>query len=128
MKIGRYHCGWWKAVNILKQYEHLLFAGQEIQKGSRDEKIKVVYEKFMSTLVDNLSVMLSFFAFVQIKVIKEMVHEKCYNVPKHLGGNKWSVKLSFTSYYQKTFERLWRYRHGLGKCPFGCGSRSKCYN
>ncbi len=42
----------------------------------------------MSTLVDNLSAMLSFFAFVQIKVIKDMVHEKCYNVPKHLGGNK----------------------------------------
>jgi len=34
-----------------------------------------MYERFMSTLVDNLFKMLSFFASVQIKVIKDMVHE-----------------------------------------------------
>ncbi len=34
-----------------------------------------MYERFMSTLVDNLFKMLSFFAFVQIRVIKDMVHE-----------------------------------------------------
>jgi len=40
-----------------------------------DEKIKVIYERFMSTLVNDLFKMLSFFAFVQIRVIKDMVHE-----------------------------------------------------
>jgi hypothetical protein len=73
LKIGKYHCGWEKLVNILKQYGHLLFGGQEIQEGSKDEKIKVMYERFMLTLVNNLFKM--FFAFVQISVIKDMVHE-----------------------------------------------------
>jgi hypothetical protein len=73
LKIGQYHCGWWKLVNILKQYGHLLFGGQKIQEGSKDEKIKVMYERFMLTLVNNLFKM--FFAFVQISVIKDMVHE-----------------------------------------------------
>jgi hypothetical protein len=75
LKIGQYHRGWWKAISILKQYGHFLFGGQEIQEGSRDEKVKVVCEKFMSTLVDNLFAMLSFFALVQIKVVKDMVRE-----------------------------------------------------
>jgi len=30
LKIRQYHCGWQKVVNILKQYGHLLFGGQEI--------------------------------------------------------------------------------------------------
>ncbi len=71
LKIGQYHCGWQKVVNILRQNGHLLFGGQEIQEGSREEKIKVMYERFMSTLVDNLFKM-SFFYFVQTK---DMVRE-----------------------------------------------------
>jgi hypothetical protein len=75
LKIGQYHCGWRKLVNILKQYGHLLFGGQKIQEGSKDEKIKVMNERFMLTLVNNLFKMLLFFAFVQIRVVKDMVHE-----------------------------------------------------
>jgi hypothetical protein len=51
--IGEYHCGWQKITYILKQDGHLLFRGQDIQKGSRDKKIKATYERFMPTL-DNL--------------------------------------------------------------------------
>jgi hypothetical protein len=51
LKIGQYHRDWQKAVNILKQYGHLLFAGQEIHEGGRGEKLKVMYERLMSTLI-----------------------------------------------------------------------------
>jgi hypothetical protein len=34
-----------------------------------------MYERFMLTLVNNLFKMLSFFASVQISVVKDMVHE-----------------------------------------------------
>jgi hypothetical protein len=68
LKIGQYHHGWQKAINILKQYGHLPFGGQEIHKGSTDEKMKVMYERLMSTSTNNLFKMLSFFAFVELRV------------------------------------------------------------
>jgi len=64
MKIGEYHSTWWKGINILKQDGHLLFGGQEIQKGIKDEKIEVADERFMSPL-DNLFEM-SFFSLLHI--------------------------------------------------------------
>ncbi len=74
LKIRQYHHGWRKIVNILTQYGHQLFGSQEIQEGSKDEKIKVMYERSTSTSINNLFKM-SFFAFVQISVIKDMVRE-----------------------------------------------------
>ncbi len=53
MRIGEYHSIWRKAVDILKQDDHLLFRGQEIQEDIKEEAIEVVYERLMSPL-DNL--------------------------------------------------------------------------
>jgi hypothetical protein len=74
MKIGEYHLTWWKVVNILKQDGHLLFGGQEIYEGIKDEEIKATYERVMSPL-DNLSEVSLFFTIVQIKVIEGMVRK-----------------------------------------------------
>jgi len=63
-----------KTIDILKQDGHLLFEGQEIWKGIRDEEIEVTYERLMSPL-DNLSKMSLFFIVVQIKVVEDMVCE-----------------------------------------------------
>jgi len=38
--MGEYHSAWHKAVNILKQDGHLVFKGQEIWEGIRDENIE----------------------------------------------------------------------------------------
>ncbi len=48
-----------KVVNILKQDDHILFGGQDIHEGIKDEEIKATYERLMSPS-DNLSEM-SFF-------------------------------------------------------------------
>jgi len=47
MRIGKYHHGWQKTIDILKQDGHLLFGGQEIQEDSKDKKIKAAYENPM---------------------------------------------------------------------------------
>jgi hypothetical protein len=74
MKIGEYHSTWWKAFNILKQDGHLLFEGQEIQEGIRDEEIEVAYERLMSPL-NNIFEMLIFFTIVHIRVVEDMVRK-----------------------------------------------------
>jgi hypothetical protein len=48
MRIREYHSAWQKVVDILKQDGHLMFGGQEIQEGIKDEEIKATYEKLMS--------------------------------------------------------------------------------
>ncbi len=52
-----YHCVWRKVIDTLKQDSHLLFEGQEIWEGFRDEEIKAMYERLMSPS-NNLSEML----------------------------------------------------------------------
>ncbi len=52
-----------KVVNILKQDDHLLFGGQDIHEGIKDEEIKATYERLMSPS-DNLSEMSLFFIAV----------------------------------------------------------------
>ncbi len=61
-------------MDILKQVGHLLFGDTKTQQGNNNKKIKVAYEKLMSTL-DNLFEMSFFFALVQIKAIEDMVRE-----------------------------------------------------
>jgi hypothetical protein len=73
MRIGEYHSTWWKAIDILKQDGHLLFGGQEIWEGIREEDIEVVYERLMSPS-GNLSKMSLFFTTIQIRLVKDMVH------------------------------------------------------
>jgi hypothetical protein len=74
MKMQEYHSTFRKVVNILKQDGHLLFGGQEIQKGIGDEDIEDVYQRLMSPS-DNLSEMSLFFIVIQIKAVEDMVCE-----------------------------------------------------
>jgi hypothetical protein len=74
MKIGKYHSTWQKAIDILKQNDHLPFRGQEIQEDIRDEKIEVAYKRLMSPL-DNMFKMSLFFIAIHIKVVEDMVCE-----------------------------------------------------
>jgi hypothetical protein len=74
MKMGEYHLTLWKVVNILKQDCHLLFGGENFQKGIHDEDIEDVYQRLMLPL-DNMSKMSLFFIAIQIKAVEDMVHE-----------------------------------------------------
>ncbi len=61
--MGEYHSAWHKAIDILKQDSHLMFKGQEIWEGIKDENIEAMYQRLMSSS-DNLFEMSSFFAVV----------------------------------------------------------------
>jgi hypothetical protein len=59
-------------MNILKQDNHLLFRGQEIWEGIRNEDIEASYERFMLPS-NNISKMSLFFVVVHIRVVEDMV-------------------------------------------------------
>jgi hypothetical protein len=63
-----------KAIDILKHDGHLMFGGQEIQKGICDKDTEVVYQKLMSPS-NNMSKMSLFFFVIHIKVIEDMVRK-----------------------------------------------------
>jgi hypothetical protein len=46
----RYHRGWHKVVDILKQDGHFLFGSTKIWQGNNNEKIHATYERLMSVL------------------------------------------------------------------------------
>jgi hypothetical protein len=92
---GEYHHGWCKAMDILKQVEHMLFSDTKIQQGNNNEKIKATYERLMSTL-DNLSEISFLFCFNPNKGHRRHGARRCCDLPKYLGGNKSKTRLVFT--------------------------------
>jgi hypothetical protein len=104
MRIGEYHRAWWKAVDRLKQDGHLLFGGQEIQGGIRDEEIEAMYQRLMSP--------------------SNSAWRYCI-VPRNLGTNKSQTRGSFTSRHKEISSTLWGHKHGMDKCALVVFSSSQ---